>query len=272
MTYFYGESAGELRPVARGPTETERARNRGVEIFAPSKPPPLPQPVTPATTHTVRIVGRSSILPVGPRLGTISCPISVRRVVQDALIPGGALSSLIPKLAAFGALLDRAVKDHIRNDAKDRMYRLYSEWTFRVICRDGAILGVVPNLMDTDVGEECLVGSACLTPPPIIVTSPTLRRVSPDTFSFGWSAKGRPHNAAEVAFQAICPRTSRYIWHNLSGTIRCTGSGVAVAVNLAGSRFPTHAVFVDGTLRASLPQGTLSQLWDPHPSDASMVR
>jgi hypothetical protein len=192
--------------------------------------------------------------------------------VQDALIPGGAVSALIPKLAAFGGLLDRVVKDHIRNDAKDRMYRLYSEWTFRVICRDGAILGVVPNLMDTDVGEECLVGSACLTPPPIIVTSPTLRRVLPDTFAFGWSAKGRPHNAAEVAFQAICPRTSRFIWHNLSGTIRCIGSGAVVGVNLTGSRFPTHAVFVNGALRANLPQGTLNQLWDPHPSDPTMVR
>jgi hypothetical protein len=85
MTYFYGHparrvgisgAAGGFAEVAAGPLDV-------------SKPPPLPQPVTPATTNLVRIVGRSSILPVGPRIGTISCPLSVRRVVQDALIPGG---------------------------------------------------------------------------------------------------------------------------------------------------------------------------------------
>src|SRR5689334_5855289 len=45
------ESAGELRPVARERTEVERALNRRVEIFVPGQPPPLPQPVTPTTTH-----------------------------------------------------------------------------------------------------------------------------------------------------------------------------------------------------------------------------
>jgi hypothetical protein len=176
-------------------------------------------------------------------------------------------------LRAFGAVLDRNISDHIRSDAKDRRYRLFSEQTFRVVCQEGQIVSVIPSPMDTDVGEECMVpGHACLQPPPLTVTGITLRRVAPDTFAFGWMGRGRPHNLAEPAFQAICARTSRFIWHNVSGTIRCGASGVMVGIQLSGSRFPTHAVFVNGALRASIPQGLLGMLWDPHPSDPTMVR
>ncbi len=265
------ESAGELRPVARERTEAERALNRRVEIFVPSKPPPLPQPVTPATTHTVRVVVRSSILRVGSAVGAVPCAFTTAPVPIPGLptipVPSGVA------LRAFAAMLDRVVSDHIRNDVKDRMYRLFSDQSFRVACQEGQILSVTPTAMDTDVGQECLIpGSACLTPPPLAVTPLTLRRTAPDAFAFGWTGKGRPHNLVEPSFQAICARTSRFIWHSVSGSIRCTGGGIAVGVQLTGSRFPTHAAFVNGALRASLPQGTLGQLWDPHPSDPTMVR
>jgi hypothetical protein len=127
--------------------------------------------------------------------------------------------------------------------------------------------------MDTDVGLECVIpGRGCLTPAPIIVTGVMLRRAAPDTFEFGWMGEGCPHPLAEPAFQAICRRTSRFIWHNVSGTIRCGPAGVTVGVVLTGSRFPTHAVFVNGARRASIPQGTLGMLWDPHPSNPNRVR
>jgi OmpA family len=265
------ESAGELRPVARERTEVERALNRRVEIFVPGQPPPLPQPVTPTTTHTVRVVLRSSILRVGSAVGAVRCPLTIAPVPIPGLPPVTVPSSAA--LRAFAAMLDRVVSDHIRNDAKDRMYRLFSDQSFRVVCQNGQILSVTPAGMDTDVGQECLVaGRACLTPPPLVVTGLTVRRTAPDAFAFSWTGKGRPHNLVEPSFQAICARTSRFIWHSVSGSIRCSGGGIAVGVQLTGSRFPTHAAFVNGALRASLPQGTLSQLWDPHPSDPTMVR
>jgi hypothetical protein len=269
------ESAGETQPLSRGPSEPERARDRRVEVFLPRqvRPPSMPQPgPSPTTrTETVKVVAKSSILPVGSGVGSVPCTVRVLPSpvpnVPVIPVPSGAA------LRGFGAALDLNVRDHIRSDAKDRMYRLFSEQSFRVVCQDGQIVSVTPSPMDTDVGEECAVpGHACLHPDPVRVTGVTLRRVAPDTFAFGWMGRGRPHNLAEVAFQAICARTSMFIWHNLSGTIRCGTSGVMVGVQLSGSRFPTHAVFVNGALRASIPQGLLGMLWDPHPSDPSMVR
>jgi hypothetical protein len=176
-------------------------------------------------------------------------------------------------LRAAAAMLDRFITDHIRNDAKDRMYRMFTQQTFQVVCEGDQIASVTAAPVDTDVGQECLLpGRACIDPPPLTATKVTLKRISSDSFAFGWSAKGRPPMALEVAVQAICPRTSRFIWHTVEGTIRCGATGVSVGVNLSGSRFPTHAVFVNGILRTSLPQGPLASTWIPHPSDPSMVR
>jgi outer membrane protein OmpA-like peptidoglycan-associated protein len=266
------DTAGETQPLARGPGEPERARNRRVEVFLPPTPtPPVPQPTpSPVTrTETVKVVAKSSILPVGPAVGSVPCLVAITPIPGAPVVPSSVA------LRAFGVSLDRIVRDHIRNDAKDRMYRLFSEQSFRVVCQDGQIISVtMPSSMDTDVGEECFIpgGHACVSPPPLMVTPVTLRRTAPDAFEFGWEGKGRPHNLAESAFQSICRRTSQFIWHKVSGTIRCGSTGVVVRVRLTGSRFPTHAVFVNGALRASIPQGTLGMLWDRHPSDPNMVR
>jgi outer membrane protein OmpA-like peptidoglycan-associated protein len=273
------ESAGATKPIDRGPSEAERARNRRVEVFLPVPPPHPPPPereLTPSRmtrTETVKVVVRSSILRVGSAVGSVPCRVTI------APVPIGSLPAIpVPSsqaLRAFGAILDRIVSDHIRSDARDRMYRLFSQQSFRVVCQQGQIVSVTPSPMDTDVGEECFIpgGHGCITPPALIVTGVTLRRTAPDTFEFGWMGKGRPHKLAEEAgFQRICPRTSKFIWHNVSGTIRCGPAGTLVGVTLAGSRFPTHAVFVNGVLRASIPQGTLGMLWDPQLSDPTMVR
>lgn len=268
------DSAGATQLLDRGPSEPARARNRRVEVFLPGGPPPVPQPSPePATrTETVKVVARSSILRVGSAVGSVPCTVRVLPTplpgVPVVPVPSNAA------LRAFGAVLDRIITDHIRSDAKDRLYRLFSQQSFRVVCQNNQILSVTPSSMDTDVGDECFApgGLGCITPPPLIVTGVTLNRIAPDAFAFGWQGKGRPHNAAEPAFQAICPRSSRYIWHQVSGTIRCGSAGVSVGITLTGSRFPTHAVFVNGALRASIPQGTLGMLWDRHPSDPSMVR
>jgi hypothetical protein len=265
------DSAGETQPLPGQPA----ARNRRVDVFIPGRPspPPGPQPAPsqPAQTQTVKIVMKSSILRVGSAVGSVPCSVTL------APVPIGGLPAVpVPSgvaLRAFGAMLDRVVSDHIRSDVKDRMYRLYSQQNLQVVCKDNNIISVTPTPVDTDVGQECIVpGRACLTPPPLIITGLTLRRTAADTFAFGWMGEGCPHGLAEPAFQAICRRTSRFIWHNVSGTIRCGATGVSVGVTLTGSRFPTHAVFVNGALRASIPQGMLGMLWDPHPANPNRVR
>ncbi len=249
---------------SRSACSSESARRGDPSRHAAARPQPGPSPET--RTETVKIVARSSILPVGSATGSVPCTVST--------VPGTALP--IPSsaaLRAFSAQLGLVVRDHIRSDAKDRQYRLYTQQSFRVACQNGQIVSVTPAPMDTDVGEECIIPSrGCLTPLPITITGVTLRRTAPDAFAFGWMGEGCPHPLAEVAFQTICRRTSRFIWHTISGTIRCGATGVSVGVAVAGSRFPTHAVFVNGALRASIPQGTLGMLWDPSPTNPKRVR
>jgi hypothetical protein len=230
-----------------------------------------PAPSATARTETVKVVAKSAILRVGSSVGSVPCLLTTAPVP----LPGLPLFPIPTAVAlrAAAAMLDRFITDHIRNDAKDRMYRMFTQQTFQVVCEGDQIASVTAAPVDTDVGQECLLpGRACIDPPPLTATKVTLKRISSDSFAFGWSAKGRPPMALEVAVQAICPRTSRFIWHTVEGTIRCGATGVSVGVNLSGSRFPTHAVFVNGILRTSLPQGPLASTWIPHPSDPSMVR
>lgn len=232
--------------------------------------PPTPSQAT--RTETVKVVARSSILPVGSAIGSVPCRLTTAPVP----LPGLPVSVPVPTFIALrgaAALLDRFIKDHIRSDAKDRMYRMFSQQSFQVVCQNDQIVSVTPSPIDTDVGQECLIpGRACITPPPMTILGMTLRRTAPDTFTFGWTGKGRPPVAIEPAVEAICPRSARFIWHTVSGTIRCGVSGVMVAVTLRGSRFPTHAVFVNGALRASIPQGPLGMAWVSDPNDSRMVR
>jgi len=61
----------------------------------------------------------------------------------------------------------------------------------------------------------------------------------------------------------VCPRTSVFIWHRVSGRVRCTPTGTDVTVHLSGSKFPTHRVFVNGTAMRTVPQGGFARLWFP---------
>jgi hypothetical protein len=85
---------------------------------------------------------------------------------------------------------------------------------------------------------------------------------------FAWSVKGRPALVAEPSFQAVCWRTSRYIWHHIEGDVDCSGVRIT---NFSGSHFPTHTVYVDGVRTRTIPQGEFRNLWTPSPSNLTMV-
>jgi hypothetical protein len=215
-----------------------------------------------ALTRDVRIVVKSYIAPIGSNIGSPYC--------------AGLLSpTAIARLRALAAVTDAGFSEDPRTDAKDTHYRLYSARTFTVSCNGGNIVTVVPSPIDTDSGKECIPRtSACLQAPVLLVSGVTARLVSPTVFEFSWMAKGRPNLGAEPGMQMVCPRTSVYIWHQVSGRIECSGGEPKVAIRLTGSQFPSHRVFVNGVLRPpTIPQGPFSNLWVPSSmSDPMMVR
>jgi outer membrane protein OmpA-like peptidoglycan-associated protein len=230
------------------------ARNRRVEIFVDTGVAPPPSLVT----KDFRIVAKSFINTILPRIGVLSCPL------PDPITEG--------KLAAFAAATQAAVNENPPTDVKDSAYRLFSECTFRVTCGAGGLVDVTQSVISTDHGLECIPRTTkCLSPPPLRVFDVKSSRNGTNTFDFTWSVKGQPHPAAEPGFQVVCPRTSRFIWHTVQGTITCTPAGPTVTVQLSGSQFPSHRVWVNGSLVASRAQGNFSRLWSPFRGDLSRV-
>jgi hypothetical protein len=228
-----------------------------VEIFIPRSVVPPPPPPS-STTRDVKIVVKSYIAPILGRRGATVC---------STLDPANAL-----KLAALAAATDKAFSENPLSDARDKKYRLFTTRRFHVVCSGGRIIGVSAPPLDTDTGLECIPGSSmCLHPPPMTVITSSLTRNSPTSFTFSWMAKGRPPRLAEPGFQLICPRTSWFIWHSVSGTLDCSGPTVRVTTSLTGSHFPSHRLFLDGALVSTIPQGPFSNLWVPKSGDITMV-
>ncbi len=220
--------------------------------------PGVPTALTAPRTRDIRIVVKSFIAPIGPRTSVTRCAITD--------------PSSIVKLRALGVATDLAFSENPLTDAKDKRYRLYSQRTFRVTCQGDRLVSAIPSALDADAGTECLPRTrVCLQPPGLVVSGVWGRRSGPSTFDFGWTAKGRPHLAAEPAFQVVCPRTSVYIWHTVSGRIDCSAPEIRVDVRLAGSAFPSHRVFVNGTAVSAIPQGVFARLWIPDRSDLTKV-
>ena len=219
-------------------------------------------PASGTVTRDVRIVAKSYIGPIGSRVGSPYC--------GGLLNPGANL-----RLRALAAITDAGFSENPLTDAKDKHYRLYSSRTFTVTCSGGNVVSVVPSPIDTDSGRECIPRTtACLQAPPLTVSNVTTRMIAPTAFEFTWMAKGRPNLGAEPGMQMVCPRTSVFIWHNVSGRIECAGGEPKVAIRLSGSQFPSHRVFVNGAVQPpTIPQGPFSNLWVPTGiSDPTLVR
>lgn len=203
-------------------------------------------PTASATTRQVKVVVKSFIRRIGLRTGSL--PFRCNLLSS----PGSGA-----RLQALALATDAMMSEDPMHDRKDKGYRLYSACTFTVSCQNGRVVSVTPSALDTDTGKEGPLQAPALITTPVNVTR------TADGFEFSWFARGRPHLAAEPPFQLVCPRTSVYIWHRVSGRVRCTPAGTDVSVNLTGSKFPTHRAYVNGSPLPPVPQGGFARLWYP---------
>ena len=255
---FVAESRGETQQIPGSPERTRR-----VELFVLAPPaPPVPVPSAPTrVVKTLKVVVKSFIAPIGAKIGTPTCPVSF----PPGLPPVPAAATL----AGLAAITDVSFPERPTTDAKDKGYRLYSERTFTVTCENGSIISATSSPVDTDAGKE-----GPIQPPPLI-TSRVSGALVGRNFRFAWMARGRPDPSVEkLTFQAVCSRTSVFIWHLIAGEIECVGTTPVVRTSLVGSQFPSHRVFVNGIedRAAFRAQGPFSNLWIPHPADRTMVR
>jgi hypothetical protein len=73
--------------------------------------------------------------------------------------------------------------------------------------------------------------------------------------------RGQPNVAAVAAMDLAKRRTCRYIWHRVSGSLSCRTGKPALEANIAGSAFPSHALWRDGKKVKNVPQGPFRDLW-----------
>ncbi len=208
-------------------------------------------------TETFRITAKSFIMPIVSNIGSLP--------IYCAAVPPFGSSQL--KLSALAKATDKMYSENPSTDIKDKKYRLFSSTNLNIRQNGNEIIDVTATPLSTDVGME-----GPLSPPNLIVRGVSIIKKSPTQFTFSWYATGRPHNAAELtAFQTICPRTSRYIWHNVNGIINLSGGSITISVSITGSKFPSHRVWVNGIIKDFKPQGPFSNLWVASTTDRSRV-
>jgi len=242
-----------IRLITHGPTKAFGSAlepNRNVEIVFTAAPSPA------RTTHVFRVVVKSFIRHIGGATGLMICPDPLGTDPLGILATG--------RLKGLALLTDAMFSETGPDDLKNLAYRLYSRQDFEVICEDGRPVSITPGFFDTDVGHE-----GPLVPPSLTVFARSTSPGPGGKLRFTWAGKSRPNLLAEPSFQEVCPRLSVFIWHEVEGEVDCTGVHIT---NLTGSHFPTHRVFIDGTIDSSVPQGDFKLLWTGGAfSDPTMV-
>lgn len=262
----FGESAATQEGDVDG---TLNERFRTVLLFLSKTP--VPPPVTSVKTQTIQIVIKSFIAVIGGSVGTLPGRTVVVLPLPTLPVPFIPVpTSNQTLLEILAKATDVAYSENPVTVSKDKHYRLFSACNFTVTWSEGKLLGATASALETDGGKE-----GPLQPPPLIATPVTTGFAGASIFTFSWTAKGRPHLAAEPAFQLVQPRTSFYIWHSISGQINVSSGVPLFTGRLLGSKFPSHRLFVDGkrsVVPPELPQGVFSNLWVPDPSDFTKVK
>jgi RHS repeat-associated protein len=193
------------------------------------------------STATFKFVGKSYIMYIGTAIGTAPT--------------GGSQAAL----NAFAAATDLSYSETVFTDARDGLYRLYSERTFDVSCDSADNLTYTGHSLDTDSGYEPYRNSPYKAPPLTVVSSSSSKTTSVLTFS--WKIRGRPDPIFEFPFTAVSTRTCWFIWHQVDGTVTCKSGTPCPSASISGSAFPTHELYINNVSSSFVPQGPFSGLW-----------
>ena len=190
--------------------------------------------------------------PFGLQTVSAQFVVSAKTWINFPINPGyvrGMPPHRYPLLLAMVALLRGAISDVPPADGTpDGRYRLYSSRIFGITCCEynNSIIDWSAGSFSTDSGLEG-PDFFQISPADLIVERVTARKIRKSCIRFTWRARGAPHRLAEVAFQVIRSRTSRFIWHYVDGIICCINGQPRANVTISGSRFPSHDVFVNDT-------------------------
>lgn len=244
------------------------------------------------TMPTFDIVAKSGIMPVPISYANYAAtglpPHTTRLLIPTVpLIPvpipmpatpvSEMLDAPVTELSAFCVALNASTHDTMLTAAKDRQHRMYSQLKldastnasgqFVVRVFGQTTSAFTASMFITEVGLE----GGVLTPPPLRIEELRMQMSNPNKYVVEWLTLGRPAPIAEPGFTEICWRDCVFIWHKVSLAIERVGPNFTCTPTLVGSKFPTHAVWVDGIKRAAIAQGQIGKLWVPYAAGSSRV-
>lgn len=167
-------------------------------------------------------------------------------------VEGGSAAAL----EAIANVLD--LEEDPKTDEKDKAYRLYSALDLEFRQSGRYRLRLANDIRpDHDIGKEL----AMELPPDGTFFGAKAEQINDFTVEFAWTFRGRPHLAAELMNAAVKGRESFYIWHTVKGKAWADPKGIHHHIEVSGSRFPSHKLFLDGKEVQRVDQGNVSDLW-----------
>ena len=122
----------------------------------------------------------------------------------------------------------------------------------------------------SSVKETPLGGPLSLQAPPGTFVDFGFKRIDDSTGYYYYEFKGRPHRLAINGLEAATggKRWPVFIWHRVEVEISCDSFGVGrhKLRKHEGSGFPSHKVWLNGSLENTISQGPMSNLWKGSPT------
>jgi hypothetical protein len=151
-------------------------------------------------------------------------------------------------------------------------YRLWSNLTADIGCVDNKVAAWNFKPVETDFGKEFWVISTSGDLEPLQVSPSASGKKANDRITFSYRMRGQPNEKANATMRAVKPRTCTFIWHEVSGSVVCQSNKATVEVNLRGSAFPSHRLWLQGGKVTEIAQGPFSKLWECDPKDPTSVQ
>jgi hypothetical protein len=152
-------------------------------------------------------------------------------------------------------------------------YRLWSQINIAVSCRGNAIAAwKVSNVAHRGGKELGILDAETSILDPLKTSETSAADGDLRSLTVSYAIKGSPNDATIPSFHAVHPRLCKSIWHRVRVTATCRQGDAHFDASLAGSRFPSHRIWLDDRLAATRDQGPFSNLWDCDPAYPDLVR
>lgn len=209
------------------------------------------------------------------KVGTTTLRLTVKSFIREVDLASMSADSRPRAEQIFARFTNRSFAEDPKTPAPDSGdFRLWSQAVAVVDCRGDRIASwKTSNLAHRSGRElELLWAQTSVRDPLAVAPAAQGAEDNRASVSISYAIKGKPNDAALSSFRWVRPRSCDSIWHRVRATVSCDDGQARMAVDVTGSRFPSHRVWTNGDVAATVVQGPFANLWDCDPSAPDLVR